>query len=116
MASKLNPRTEHYEFMGPPGALFVTVSAPLMTYALFVLCSDSSGGHPPSLPQRFVAVLSDPNWWKEVFEFRPLFVYLAWYAYCVLAWYLLPGTWIEGAQMRNGRKKIYKMNGEVALL
>lgn len=113
MASKLNPKTEHYEFMGPPGALFVTVSVPFITYALFFFCSDSSAGCPPSLwvaPPRLMEAVSDLKWWLSLFELRPLLVYLAWYAYCVAAWKFLPGAWVEGAPMRNGDRKKYKVN------
>jgi hypothetical protein len=117
MAPKLNPKTEHYEFMGPPGALFVTVAVPLTTYALFFGCSEAAGGCPPSfwtLPPRFIETISDPQWWFSLFELRPLLIYLAWYAYCVTAWKFLPGAWVGGVQMRDGNKKLYKINGMCA--
>ncbi len=31
-------RTPHYEWMGPPGALFIMTSLPLVIYALYFLC------------------------------------------------------------------------------
>lgn len=114
MNSSLNPRTNHYEFFGPPGALFVTLSVPLTTYALFFLCSDSSGGCPPSMwavAPRFVEAAKNSRTWIELFELGPFITYLLWYAFCVLAWYLLPGAWIDGTAMRDGKKKTYKING-----
>jgi Delta14-sterol reductase len=114
MTSKLNPKTAHHEFMGPPGALLVTFSVPLTTYALFFFCNDASGGCPPSLwtaLPRFLEALADMKFWKGLFEIRPTLVYLAWYAFCVAAWMLLPGAWIEGVQLRNGERKAYKVNG-----
>jgi len=113
MASNLNPKTTHYEFMGPPGALFVTLAVPLTTYSLYFLCNDSSGGCLPSLwaiPPRFFGAVKDQNWWFGLFELRPTALYLAWYLYCVAAWVFLPGAWVEGVQMRDGNKKSYKVN------
>ena len=38
-------------------------------------------------------------------------MYLGWYAFCVIAWLVLPGDWVEGTLMRNGKKMKYKING-----
>lgn len=119
MASKprqndaLNPRTTTYEFLGPPGAFFITVGVPVMAYALYFGCSDTSGGCPPSLDiisARIQAAVTDKAWWVGLWDTQASLMYLAWYIFCVVAWAVLPGDWIEGVQLRTGEKKQYKIN------
>jgi hypothetical protein len=113
----LNPRTTTYEFMGPPGALLITIGVPIMTYLLYFGCSESAGGCPPSyvltpslLLDRVKQAVSDKQWWMGLWDTEAALIYLAWYAFCVAAWAILPGDWVEGVTMRNGQKKKYKIN------
>ena len=111
-ASDLNPRTTHYEFMGPPGAFAITIGVPTMTYLLYYGCSEETGGCPP--PIDFGVILdtvSNPEFWKGLWDTQAVLAYLGWYAFTVVAWLILPGDWIEGTEMRNGQKKQYKING-----
>ena len=110
----LNPRTKYYEFLGPPGALFITLSVPAFTYALFFGCSEKSGGCPPSLPTiwpNIQSAVTDVNWWKSLWDQEAFVAYLAWYAFTVVSWVVLPGDWIEGTLVRDGSRKQYKING-----
>ncbi|KII86809.1 hypothetical protein PLICRDRAFT_43470 [Plicaturopsis crispa FD-325 SS-3] len=112
-SSTLNPRTTHYEFLGPPGALFVTVTVPLLSYALYFGCSEEFGGCPPPLatiPPLLSQALSTPSSWKALWDTQATLLYLAWYAFCIVAWYVLPGDWVEGVTLRTGEKKKYKIN------
>jgi Ergosterol biosynthesis ERG4/ERG24 family len=112
--SELSPRTTHYEFGGPLGALFVTLSVPITTYALYYTCSETSGGCPPplwSLPTSFSQAVTSLDWWKSLWDTQAFLIYIAWWAFCVVAWFVLPGDWVEGTTMRNGRKLKYKING-----
>jgi Delta14-sterol reductase len=112
--AELNPKTHGYEFFGPPGALFVTISVPLTTYALYYSCSETSGGCPPPLsvlPSRFLNAVEDPKFWTSLWDTKAAIIYFSWYAFCVVAWAILPGDWIEGVTMRTGEKKKYKING-----
>ena len=112
--TSLNPRTKHYEFLGPLGTLFITLAVPATTYALYFACSETSGGCPPrldSLWTSFVQSVNDKSWWLSLFDKEAGYAYLAWYAFCVVAWFILPGDWVEGTEMRNGKKKLYKING-----
>ncbi|KAF8488342.1 ERG4/ERG24 ergosterol biosynthesis protein [Gautieria morchelliformis] len=111
--SELSPRTTHYEFGGPLGALFVTLSVPITTYALYYTCSETSGGCPPplwSLPTSFSEAVTSLDWWKSLWDTQAFLVYIAWWAFCVVAWFVLPGDWVEGTTMRNGHKLKYKIN------
>ncbi|PSS06840.1 hypothetical protein PHLCEN_2v3559 [Hermanssonia centrifuga] len=109
----LNPRTQGYEFLGPLGALFITLAVPATTYALYFGCSESSGGCPPALDTLWPTLsssLSDPEWWQSLWDTKASLMYLAWYAFCVVAYFVLPGDWIEGTQIRDGTRKMYKIN------
>ncbi|KAK1225005.1 erg24, C-14 sterol reductase [Marasmius sp. AFHP31] len=110
----LNPRTTSYEFLGPPGAFLITVGVPILTYGLYFGCSEQTGGCPPpnlsTIPERVSAALADPNWWKGLWDTQATIMYLAWYAFCVAAWAVLPGATVEGTKMRNGETKKYKIN------
>ncbi|KAG1761186.1 ERG4/ERG24 ergosterol biosynthesis protein [Suillus occidentalis] len=109
----LNPRSTTYEFMGPPGAFLISFGVPFMTYLLYFGCSEESGGCPPplqSIPDRFVEALSDKTFWASLWDTEASLIYLGWYAFCIVAWAVLPGDWVEGVTMRTGEKKKYKIN------
>lgn len=112
--AQLNPRTTSYEFFGPAGTLFITLAVPATTYALYFGCSEHSGGCPPPVATIWPSVqisLQDPDWWKSLWDRDAALLYLAWYIYCVVCWFVLPGDWVEGTTIRDGTKKKYKING-----
>lgn len=114
----LNPRTKHFEFLGPPGALFITLAVPTFTYALYFGCSEATGGCPPpsafdpSILPKIQASLTSLDWWKSLWDTEASLIYLGWYLFCVVSWRVLPGDVVEGTLIRTGVKKKYKMNGE----
>ncbi|KAF8071825.1 ERG4/ERG24 ergosterol biosynthesis protein [Lyophyllum atratum] len=116
--SELNPRTTSYEFLGPPGALFVTTTVPIITYALYFGCSEANGCPPnlQTIPDQIVASMSNPDWWKSLWDTEATLMYLAWYAFCIVAWAVLPGDRVEGTTMRTGEKKSYKINAFATFL
>jgi delta14-sterol reductase len=111
----LNPRSKHYEFAGPAGAAFVTLTVPLTAYGLFFACNEQMGGCPPPLRSVLVNALdsaSDPAAWASLWDTRATAIYLGWYAFCLAAWYAIPGSWVEGPPLRGGRGTVkYKING-----
>jgi hypothetical protein len=115
--SVLNPRTTSYEFLGPPGALLISIGVPVTTYALYFGCSEQSGGCPPTLLlDRISLALSDPAWWKGLWDTQASLMYLGWYAFCVAAWAILPGDRVAGTTLRTGGKKMYKINGTISVI
>ncbi|CAA7268182.1 unnamed protein product [Cyclocybe aegerita] len=115
MASDLNPRTTHYEFLGPPGAFLISIGVPIASYGLYFGCSESAGGCPPplSLSVLFDSVIraaSNPAWWKGLWDTDASLLYLGWYAFCLVAWAILPGDAVEGSTLRTGKKLSYKIN------
>lgn len=112
-SSELNPRSTSYEFLGPPGALFVTITVPSVAYGLYFACSEATECRPnlSIVPEVVLASLSNPAWWKGLWDTQAAQIYLAWYAFCVVAWAVLPGDRVEGTTLRTGGKKLYKING-----
>ena len=114
-ALDLNPRTTRYEFMGPLGAFVIVLGVPATMYGLYFVCSEQAGGCPPVFDATAIgASLSSWAWWKSLWDTEAALAYLAWYAYVVVAWFVLPGEWIEGTVMRDGRRKKYMINGACA--
>ncbi|KAJ7067028.1 ERG4/ERG24 ergosterol biosynthesis protein [Mycena amicta] len=107
----LNPRTTTYEFLGPPGAFLITIGVPSLTYGLYFACSEHGGGCPPTLvPDRVLLALQDPAWWKALWDTEAFVMYLGWYAFCLVAWAVLPGDIVKGTTLRTGGQKSYKIN------
>lgn len=109
----LAPRTKEPEFGGLPGALFVTISVPLTLLYLTVTCDEELGcslGYPLThgnlLLEHAKNVLGD-----ACTDSTAWLVYFGWYAYTVLAWFVLPGKWVEGLPLRTGERLKYKVNG-----
>lgn len=112
--SELNPRTTSYEFCGPIGATFITIVVPLTTYLLYFGCSQQHGCPPPLTSIKnleILDILQEPEFWKTLWDTEAALMYLGWYVFCVVAWLVLPGDWVEGTLMRNGKKMKYKING-----
>ncbi|KAG8705847.1 erg24, C-14 sterol reductase, partial [Ceratobasidium sp. 423] len=108
-----NPKTTRYEFFGPPGAAAVTTGTSIVVYGLYYNCSEASGVC--QLPRlsfllQVIKAVSDSNWWKSIFDVEATVAYFAWYAFLVAAWYILPGEWLEGTELRIGGRKKYKFN------
>ena len=111
---ELNPRTTSYEFCGPIGTGFITVAVPLVTYLLYFGCSQQSGCPPPWVSVKnpeILDTLQTPEFWKSLWDTEAALMYLGWYVACVVAWLVLPGDWVDGTLMRNGKKMKYKING-----
>lgn len=103
----MNPPTRHYEFLGPPGALLNTLAVPAVAYALFFACNEENACRPRlDLDAVLDVVASLPSLWDT----DAALIYLSWYAFCVLAWVILPGDWVDGTVLRDGSKKKYKIN------
>jgi len=115
---KVNPSTKGYEFLGPPGAFFITLAVPIVTYSLYFSCSERSGGCPPYLPfetlkHNTLHALTSRIWWESLWDSQAALLYLAWYTFCVISWAVLPGDWVEGVVLRTGERKKYKINGNL---
>ena|SRR5271154_3481396 len=103
----LNPKTKEYEFLGPPGAVLVSLLCPLILFALTFLCNEN--GCPPrdisSWKYQFPTSLSELIDWKAIKWYFSFQFALA------LLWLVLPGKWAKGRPLRDGTFVEYKCNG-----
>ncbi|QEU59808.1 Erg24 [Kluyveromyces lactis] len=108
----LNPKTTHYEFSGPVGALLISVFLPILTVILNQLIR----------PDYHIVGLFRNFSWIEVWnKVNPLSSYLfdgelwtyysAWFFSLAVLDVLLPGTKLYGVELRDGSKLPYKING-----
>lgn len=108
------PRTLHYEFLGPPGALGISLLVPLFTY-FFAFGCDERGCPPMPVGMYLKEGFRQMQTWQfyaDLWDTKATTAYLAWYAWCVVCWAVLPGQWLEGTTLRNGEKLWYKINGQ----
>jgi delta14-sterol reductase len=96
---------------GRIGALGVTLSVPFFTYWLNLACSPQTGCLLGS------QILHLRTLWNtsRFFSLEACYVYLGWYLYLVLCWLVLPGRWVDGTVLRDGKRLSYKINGQFLL-
>ncbi|KAJ1033803.1 hypothetical protein NDA16_000013 [Ustilago loliicola] len=109
---QLGPKTKHYEFAGPFGAAFVSLTVPFFSYYLYFGCSERLGcaltlpiDKPDAIRSLLVQGVKD-----SLFDTTGWAIYAAWYAFTVLAWIVLPGKDFEGTELRTGQCLHYKLN------
>jgi len=116
---QMNPRSKPTEFLGPWGTFGVTTIAPLWSYFIFFACNESTGCHPTSSDAWSYALSGFLGEWRtkagQLWAWDAVVVYLAWYAFTVVCWAVLPGEQVDGTMMRNGKRKTYTMNGEFCM-
>jgi len=113
---QLNPKSHATEFLGPLGTAFISLTVPLTTYALFFACNEVTGCTPTTLDGWRHMANSWGAWPTpkgQFWDWGAAAVYLGWYGFCILCWRLLPGEKVEGTLLRDGTKKVYKINGEL---
>ncbi|GAA5999602.1 delta(14)-sterol reductase [Rhodotorula paludigena] len=111
------PKSAHYEFGGPLGALGVTLAVPFFSYWLpFAAENGFSLGNFLEYHRAGWRAMEDPAWWKSLWSAEAMIVYLAWYAWCVVCALALPGKEEKGVELRNGQRLTYKMNAFATLV
>lgn len=55
------------------------------------------------------------KWWESLWSWEAFAVYMGWYLFCVVCDIALPGKEVQGAQLRNGKRLTYTMNGTLHL-
>ena len=106
-SSELNPKTNEYEFLGPPGALFVSLSCPLLVFALIFLCNEN--GCPPRDIATWKSLLPTSIW--DLVDWKAIKWYFSFNIALALLWLILPGKWARGRPLRDGTVLEYKLNG-----
>ena len=106
-SSPLNPTTTHLEFMGPLGALSMTLGLPSVVLALYLLCGPDGCSLTvfPSLPG-----------WSDLFHPLAFAVFLGWFLIQLLLSLFPLGRVVEGTRLRDGSRLKYRLNGFAALV
>ena len=108
-----------YEWMGPPGALFIMLSLPLTIYFLYFACTPSSClSLSPSSPDflRLTNPLTAYGGWRgllsSLFSVRATVVYVGWLLLHFVLYLVVPGKVVQGAPFdEHGRRLDYPLNG-----
>lgn len=107
-----------YEFFGPPGVIAISLLVPYFSYFFSLGCSEA-GCTPRPLNEFFGEGLSKYSTlagWQSLWDTQAAIAYALWYLFCVVCWFVLPGKWVDGVELRDGKRLKYKMNGELRLL
>ena len=111
---QLNPRSNPTEFLGIFGTGGISVIAPFTVYFLFYACNEATGC-PATDKEGWTTMLEGVRRWPSsagrLWEWKAFGAYLAWYAYCVICWAILPGEKVDGNLLRDGNRKVLKTNG-----
>lgn len=98
----LNPKTKHYEFLGPVGAFFMVLGLPAVIVGLYAFCNEASCTVlrlPPFPPL--------PEFWHPL----AFVIIVAWFIFHAIL-YLSPlGRRVKGSQIRDGTRLEYNING-----
>ncbi|ORY95830.1 ergosterol biosynthesis ERG4/ERG24 [Syncephalastrum racemosum] len=109
---ELNPKTQHYEFLGPIGAFgFVTVLPLLVLF--FATCCGPSGYPSQDLLndwRGFLAILTSREHLLTMLDWKAMAVYLAFVAVLAVFANVLSGDVIPGTTLRNGQRLKYRLN------
>ncbi|KAJ9118191.1 hypothetical protein QFC22_004095 [Naganishia vaughanmartiniae] len=124
--TEMNPVSRPIEFMGPVGTGIITIATPLFAYLLYAGCNERVGC-PPGF-STFDANTGKQGLFFDVhasdvaelvaraLDWKAHLIYVAWYIYILACWQFLPGAWVEGTILRNGKKQVYKINAFATLL
>ena len=116
--AQLNPTSLPHEFLGVPGTTALCFLTPFFAYFLFYACNETTGCPPTSRAQwsALLDLLGDwPSSAGQLWDWKAAGVYLGWYVYTVVCWAVLPGQKVEGGVLRDGTRRMYKMNGASSL-
>lgn len=107
----LNPRTTHFEFGGPLGALAVVVFLPVLVFVLAIGCDSTYCLGPDGLTgliERF------PMLARKAVSAEAMVVILCWIGLQIALAIALPGPWVDGTKLRTGETLKYKINGHLS--
>lgn len=127
VSSDSDPNQPHYEFQGPPGAIVLLVSLPLVIAGLYFGCNGDRCVSLNPLSDEFLGgltldtLLTTPLTFVDAqrFFFTYLWsvdtwlIYLCWFFGHVLLYFILPGRVVEGVTLdAAGTKLKYPLNGK----
>ncbi|CAO0797012.1 unnamed protein product [Mucor circinelloides] len=111
--AELNPKTKHYEFGGPIGAVGMVVLLPILVL-FFATCCDSTGYPAKAFRDDWRSALASKlsvDFLKSLWDPYAFIVYVGYVAILAVFYVILPGDHIPGTVLRNGGRHKYRMNG-----
>lgn len=116
--AELNPKTKHYEFGGPIGAVGMVVLLPILVL-FFATCCDSTGYPAKAFRDDWRSALASKlsvDFLKSLWDPYAFIVYVGYVAILAVFYVILPGDHIPGTVLRNGGRHKYRMNGKLGSL
>lgn len=111
----LNPKTQHYEFGGPIGAMGMIVLLPVLV--LFLATSCDATGYPAKAFlddwQSFLLSKLTKDFLYSLYDPSAFAVYFCYIAILAIFYMTLPGNNVPGTVLRDGTRHKYKMNGKI---
>lgn len=105
-----------YEFLGPPGAFVISFGLPVLVYVFTFLCNDISGCPAPVLlsPSKFSfdQLKKEVGWTgiEGLLNTNAVLGTLGYYLLSLTLHAFLPGTEVQGTELRSGGKLSYRFN------
>jgi hypothetical protein len=115
---ELNPKTKHYEFGGPIGAVGMIVILPILVL-FFATCCDATGYPAKAFLddwQSFLLSKLTKDFLFSLYDPSAFAVYVGYVAILALFYVILPGDNIPGTVLRDGTKYKYRMNGKLSII
>ncbi|KAI9096148.1 ergosterol biosynthesis ERG4/ERG24 family-domain-containing protein [Phlyctochytrium arcticum] len=110
------PRTTHFEFMGPHGPALIMMALPPATLFLQVLCDPDYGCPPAQFWKEPIEYLKYRIEDTTFFTFQAFFVVIGWIIFQMLLHGYLPGNFVKGTPLSNGKRLTYKINGFICMV
>ncbi|KAJ1567258.1 hypothetical protein HK096_010455 [Nowakowskiella sp. JEL0078] len=109
--SVLNPVSKRFEFLGVPGAISFVILVPTIIISVHLLCNNDIGCLPFNYAPNFsLSTLS------SLLSLNAFLAIIAWYVLHIVLHIVLPGEWVDGTELRNGKKLKYKINAFLCFL
>jgi hypothetical protein len=99
--SELNPRTTTFEFFGMPGAIGIMIMCYTIFYVFYTNCDEKGCPGEPGIDWLWEHPIHLPLGLQSVYHHVGLEIYAGWLAWLIALFYLLPGKWVKGTQLRN---------------
>ena len=107
-----NPRTTHYEFMGPVGAFFMTLGLPVAVFGLYLFCNKDTCQIYPLEP--LLQVKLPP--WDQFWHPLAFLICVGWFVANVIIYLIPVGRTVQGSLLRDGTKLTYRINAVYAFI
>ncbi|KAJ2393315.1 erg24, C-14 sterol reductase, partial [Coemansia sp. RSA 2559] len=107
----LNPRTEHREFFGAPGSVFVMATTVAVVNIWYFSCNAETGCHLPTTRSQWTRILGGIADYNAYLSTTAITYYVLWWTWLAMLYFAIPCTHIQGTVLRNGDRLQYPMNG-----